>query len=52
MLHDALAPGAIHVAHTVIVGPVGPGKQHEPAAVAEHLWQRHTRRDDALTGLR
>lgn len=26
MLHDALAPEKIHVSHTVIVGPLGPGE--------------------------
>ena len=49
MLHDALADAGPHVAQTVIVGPVGPGLQHEPADVAEHPWQRHQRRDEVLT---
>ena len=52
MLHDALAPEAVHVAQTVIVGPVGPGQKHEPATVADHLWQQHLRRDEPLTVLR
>lgn len=52
MLHQALAPEGIHVAQTVIVGPIGPGKQHEPDTVAEHLWQRHAERDDLLTVIR
>jgi short-subunit dehydrogenase len=52
MLHDELATEGIHAAHVVIVGPIGPGARHEPDTVAEHLWQRHIRRDDALTILR
>ena len=52
MRHEALAPEGIHVNQTVIVGPIGPGKQHEPATVAEHLWQNHVRRDEALTVIR
>jgi NAD(P)-dependent dehydrogenase (short-subunit alcohol dehydrogenase family) len=45
LLHDALAP-EIHVGVTTIVGAVGPGKQHEPAAVAEHLFRHHTARSE------
>ncbi len=52
MLHDVLAPEGIHVAHTVIAGAVGPGKQHEPAVVAEHLWRRHVARDQATSVIR
>lgn len=52
MLHDALAPEGIHVAHTVIVGPMGPGERHEPAAVAEELWRRYVDRDEAVTVVR
>ncbi len=52
MLHDALAPKGIHVAHTVIAGAVGPGAQHEPAAVADHLWRRHVMRDQATSLIR
>ncbi len=52
MLGQALAPDGIHVAHLVIVGPVGPGEKHEPDEVAEQqLWQRHVRRQDLLTVL-
>lgn len=52
MLHEALAPEAIHVAHTVVVGPLGPGERHEPAAVAEQLWRRYVDRDEAMAVLR
>ncbi len=52
MLHDALAPDGVHVVHTTVVGPIGPGQRHEPTAVAEHLWQCHVTRDEAATVLR
>jgi short-subunit dehydrogenase len=52
MLHDALASEGIHAAQTVIVGAIGPGRQHEPAVIAEHLWQRHVGRGEALTTIR
>ncbi len=45
LLHEALATEGVHVAHTVVVGAVGPGLRHEPDAVAEHLWQRYAERD-------
>jgi short-subunit dehydrogenase len=49
MLHEALGAEGIHVAQTVIRGAIGPGLRHEPATVADHLWQRHVARDDVLT---
>jgi NADP-dependent 3-hydroxy acid dehydrogenase YdfG len=53
MLHDALAPDGVHVSHTVIVGPIGDGDgNHDPADIAEHIWERHVRRDDVLTEVR
>ncbi|MGX6448812.1 SDR family oxidoreductase, partial [Patulibacter sp. S7RM1-6] len=52
MLREALGPAGVHVAQTVIFGPVGPGKRHDPADVAEHLWTRHRERDDLVTELR
>lgn len=52
MLHDALAPEGVHAAHTVIVGPIGPGERHEPMAVAEELWRRYVDRDEAVTVVR
>jgi short-subunit dehydrogenase len=51
MLHEALAGEGIHVAHTAIVGPLGPGRQHEPARVAEVLWRQHAERGDFQTVL-
>jgi hypothetical protein len=35
-----------------VVGPIGPGARHEPDAVADELWQLHTRRDQPLLVLR
>lgn len=52
MLHDALTGQSVHVAQVAIVGPTGPGLRHEPAAVAEQLWQCHLHRDQALIVLR
>src|SRR6478672_8064792 len=52
MLHEALAPEGIHVAVVTIVGAVGPGKTHEPAAIAEQLWNRHVDREELQTVLR
>lgn len=49
MLHDALADEGIHVAHTAIVGPLGPGRRHDPAAIADLLWRQHTERGDFQT---
>ena len=33
------------VAHTAIVGGLGPGLKHEPDDVAELLWRQHVDRD-------
>jgi hypothetical protein len=49
LLHDALADEGIHVAHTAIVGALGPGLRHEPADIADLLWRQHTDRDDFQT---
>jgi NAD(P)-dependent dehydrogenase (short-subunit alcohol dehydrogenase family) len=38
LLHDALRPHGVHVAHLTISGAVGSGLVHEPDAVAELLW--------------
>ena len=48
LLHDAAASDGVHVAQVVIVGPLGRGLQHEPAAVADELWICHTCREEAL----
>jgi len=42
MLHEVLADEGVHVAHTAIVGALGPGLRHEPEAIAEVLWRQHT----------
>ncbi|MFF2555048.1 SDR family NAD(P)-dependent oxidoreductase [Nocardia sp. NPDC058058] len=52
MLHDALAHEDMHAAQITIVGPLGPGAQHEPDAVAQQLWRMHTERDQPLIVLR
>jgi NADP-dependent 3-hydroxy acid dehydrogenase YdfG len=44
MLHDELRDRNIHVGHTAIGGRIAPGEDHEPADVAELLWQHHTDR--------
>ena len=49
MLHEALADEGIHVAHTAIVGALGTGQRHEPAAIADLLWRQHTERGDFQT---
>ncbi|WP_433437201.1 SDR family NAD(P)-dependent oxidoreductase [Nonomuraea sp. CA-141351] len=41
LLSQALAGTPLHIAHLVVVGPVGPGLKHEPDTVADHLWQLH-----------
>ncbi|GAA1489853.1 SDR family NAD(P)-dependent oxidoreductase [Brachybacterium sacelli] len=42
MLHDALAPEAIHVAQLIIPRGIGGGEpDHEPAALAERIWSLH-----------
>lgn len=52
LLHDELAPHGIHAGQVIIVGPVGEGRQHEPAAVADELWNQHVTRDRTPTVLR
>lgn len=52
MLHEALASEGVHAAQVTIVGAVGRGERHEPAAVADELWRRHTERDQPLVVLR
>ena len=52
MLHDALAPDGVQAAQLIVVGAIGPGQHHEPATVAEQLWQLRTSRDRSLTVLR
>jgi NAD(P)-dependent dehydrogenase (short-subunit alcohol dehydrogenase family) len=49
LLHDDLAPEGIHAAHVAIVGALGPGLKHEPAAVADILWRHHVERRDFQT---
>ena len=44
LLHEALAGHGIHVAHTAIVGALGPGLTHDPDDVAELLWRQHRER--------
>ncbi|RKS75530.1 NADP-dependent 3-hydroxy acid dehydrogenase YdfG [Motilibacter peucedani] len=51
LLHEAVAAYGITVAQLVIVGAVGPGRKHEPAAVAERLWQLHAESGEVLSVL-
>ncbi len=52
LLHDDLAPHGIHAAQVIVVGPVGEGRQHEPSAVADELWNQHVTRGATPTILR
>lgn len=46
MLHDTLGPQNIHVAQLIISGAITPGDSRtDPAALADVLWQLHTRRE-------
>ncbi|WP_219418967.1 SDR family oxidoreductase [Pseudonocardia nigra] len=49
LLAEALAPAGVRVHPLVIVGPVGPGRRHEPSAVAERLWQQYAGLGDTYT---
>uniref|UniRef100_UPI0010417C9B SDR family oxidoreductase n=1 Tax=Actinomadura roseirufa TaxID=2094049 RepID=UPI0010417C9B len=51
LLARTLPERGVRVGRVTIVGPVGPGLAHEPAAVAEHLWRRHALPDPAVTVL-
>lgn len=51
MLHDALGPEGIYALHTVIVGPIG-AEGHDPATIAEAMWQATTRRTEAQIVIR
>lgn len=52
LLAGALASGGVRVHHVVVVGPVGPGLQHEPSTVAERLWQAHAGDGASYTEIR
>ncbi|MCP2342532.1 SDR family NAD(P)-dependent oxidoreductase [Actinomadura rupiterrae] len=52
LLSQALADTPLHVAHLVVVGPVGPGLQHAPATVADHLWHLHNNTSDSYAVLK
>lgn len=46
LLHDALAPEGIHVAQLIIPRGIGGGEpSHEPAALADRIWELHARHD-------
>jgi NADP-dependent 3-hydroxy acid dehydrogenase YdfG len=51
LLHEALTPRGLRVAQLTIVGAVGPGLKHEPATVADRLWDLHSAPGEALTVL-
>lgn len=41
----------IHFARVTIVGPVGPGRAHEPDDIADHLWNQHSSPGETVTVL-
>jgi NADP-dependent 3-hydroxy acid dehydrogenase YdfG len=49
MLHEALAPKGVHVAHTAIAGRIAPGEDHEPDEVAETIYRHHAEKSDFQT---
>jgi NADP-dependent 3-hydroxy acid dehydrogenase YdfG len=49
MLHEALAPKGVHVAHTAIAGRIAPGEAHEPDDVADLIYRHHAERGDFQT---
>jgi NADP-dependent 3-hydroxy acid dehydrogenase YdfG len=49
MLHEALAPNGVHVAHTAIAGRIAPGEDHEPDDVAETIYRHHAEKGDFQT---
>jgi NADP-dependent 3-hydroxy acid dehydrogenase YdfG len=49
MLHEALAPKGVHVAHTAIAGRIAPGEAHEPDDVAEVIYRHHAEPGDFQT---
>ena len=51
MLHDQLADEGIYVLHAVIVGPIGQGG-HDPADIAQAMWDAARRRSDAQIAIR
>lgn len=48
MLHDALGDERVYAAQLTVVGPISHDARHEPDAVADELWQLHTRHDQPL----
>jgi NADP-dependent 3-hydroxy acid dehydrogenase YdfG len=51
MLHQVLAAENIHVAHTAVHGWIAPGRDFEPAAIADLLWRHHADRGEFQTRL-
>jgi short-subunit dehydrogenase len=49
MLHDALAGDGVYALHTVIVGPIGGEEGHDPAVIAQRMWEHHGERAEPLT---
>ncbi len=52
MLHDALAPAGVLAAQLIVVGGIGVDQRHDPAVVAEQLWQLRADRDRPVAVLR
>lgn len=51
MLHDQLADEDIYVLRTVIVAPIGEDG-HDPADIAQAMWDAARRRSDAQIAIR
>lgn len=51
MLHDSLADEGIYALHAVIVGPIGEGG-HDPADIAQGMWEAVARRTEAQIAIR
>ncbi|MFE4216216.1 SDR family NAD(P)-dependent oxidoreductase [Streptomyces sp. NPDC056844] len=52
LVNETLADDGVYAAQATVVGPIGAGLTHEPDTVAEHLWDLHTGRTQALLVLR
>ncbi len=42
LLDATYGPGGVHVASVTVGGPVAPGGDYDPDAIAEHYWRLHT----------
>ncbi|MGW1991462.1 SDR family NAD(P)-dependent oxidoreductase [Embleya sp. NPDC001921] len=42
LLGRSYGPAGVHVATVTVCGPVAPGTEYDPDAIAEHYWRLHT----------